>query len=614
MVVITSSRRSSCFLASGPRWYSLAHDVLKLDDSGAVSRSPDGSPPGPSPPGPSPPGLSPPIEPVLKTPAVLENAVSTLQREIVQDSPKRFRQLGKALIKNIKMKSLSRHRGGIQPNFFDMKPGPRPAFRGSGRQQEKRALKALTELGTFGDADGIRQITEILHSNPNYKSLKQSAEELQYRSATRDVGPKMYNGLGALAYATSRLPSTYAAVQNVFRRLQLSRKDSNWTPNTILDFGAGPGTAGWAARSVWPTAEISVTNVEASSSMADIGYQIAQLVGDSSESDFAPMKSRWVHSIPSKRHQLREMYDICVASYSLNELNGPVERHQLLNKLILSARDHIVLIEHGTPHGFSIIEDSRRYILKVSRKLGIPFHVATPCPHDGPCPLANSRSWCHFSQRHTRTIEQRVAVKSITGKAPRDTYSERFSYVVLKRGFRDELPDSSKLSFTSTPATSSPISIGSTDSNERIAVDIEPGLSISPRLPAMEDMISKIRNSRILRTRKRKGHVMMDLCSVLDSDGAYMGEGAGTILRQTVSKGKSKSSWDAGSAYKASKSLSQGDEWPLVFQARGHAIETPVIAPRTDDEDAASLDEEAELSILEGLLAGLDDDQEDVYP
>jgi ribosomal protein RSM22 (predicted rRNA methylase) len=532
---------------------------------------------------------------VVKTPAVLEKAVSDLQREMVHDHPKRFRQLGKSLVHSLKMKSLSKHRGGLQPNFFDAKRGPRPAFRGRERQEEKRALKELADLASYFPGD-IESIQHVIRSHPSYDVLVRSAEEQRARAQARDLVPnKMYNGLGALAYATARLPSTYAAVQNVFQRLKISRGELGWAPQTMLDFGAGPGTAAWAARTVWPSAQIRVTNVEGSVSMAELGYQIACLVDGQLKED-ATLDVRWLRGLP--RDRIENKYDVCLASYSLNELRGPVERHQLLNRLMRSTKEYIVLIEHGTPHGFSIIEDSRRYVLKVSRKLGIPFHVAAPCPHDGPCPLKDKRAWCHFAQRHTRTVEQRVAVTSLTGKAPRDTYAERFSYVVLKRGFRDE-----KLPLL----TSLGHDVDRTDMADN---DELPGDGLEDAKRIQEILLQQVRNSRILRRRKRKGHVMLDLCSVLDADGALISDGSGTILRQTVSKGKSKSSWDRGGAYQASKSLSQGDEWPLVFQAsRGHAIGSPIIQDATGapSQDA---DDDPDYPMYDGLFEDVSDEED----
>lgn len=597
----------------------------------------------------------PPVPPpaIVKTPVVLEQALSDLQRTIVQDHPKRFRQLGKSLLQNLKMKSLSKHRGGLQPNYFDARRGPRPAFRGSSRQQERRALKALADsLNSLNSLDpsnlsnpsnpsnptnpsnpssapggDLESIKRALQSHPSYRLLKQSAEEHQMRTQSRDLVPtKLYNGLGALAYATARLPSTYAAVRNVFQRLKMSHLgDPSWSPQTMLDFGAGPGTAAWAARAVWPASRVRVTNVEGSATMADIGYRIQRLVDDATSevgltrdthdeggsvdsfdsvdrSNPRSLDVRWVRGLP--RDRIENRFDICVASYSLNELPGQMERHQLLNRLIRSATEYIVLVEHGTPHGFAIIEDSRRYVLKVSRKLGMPFHVAAPCPHDGPCPLRDKRAWCHFSQRHIRTVEQRVAVKSLTGSAPRDAYTERFSYVVLKRGMREgaESAGGAKRPVSSEQATALLPRAHDEGAHDRLAGrDRRQGLadatdvasvSNAPTNENLNDKIEtndtnailqRVRNSRILRRRKRKGHVVLDLCSVLDSDGALMADGTGAILRQTVSKGKSKSSWDGGNAYRAAKALSQGDEWPLPFQIRGNTVETPIMEARRDE-------------------------------
>ena len=48
------------------------------------------------------------------------------------------------------------------------------------------------------------------------------------------------------AYAAARMPGCYAAVARVLDELRLRLPD--FTPRSMLDFGAGPGTAIWAAR------------------------------------------------------------------------------------------------------------------------------------------------------------------------------------------------------------------------------------------------------------------------------------------------------------------------------------------------------------------------------
>ena len=545
------------------------------------------------------------IEPVFKTPMQLENALSHIQKEKV-DSPKRLRQLGKSIIQSLKLKSLSKHRGGIQPNFYDPRTAPH-LLRGSKRQLEKQALKALT-LDIFrADAMDPENLDILIKSNPKYEILRATADRSHYESQSKHLGPKLYNGLGALAYATARLPSTYAAIKNVMKRLKQSAKTS-WEPRTILDFGAGPGTAAWAAQSVWPSSTIQVTAVEASSSMANLGYEIMNLCSQRPNSDQSTSETsvqqhnegyngqsldiRWGPYFPRDRKRLTK-FDVCIAAYSLNELHNDVQRHQVLNKLMHSSQKYIILIEPGTPHGFSIIEDSRRYILKVSRKLGIPYHVVAPCPHDGPCPLAGARSWCHFSQRHFRTEEQRIAVTSLTGKAPRDTYVERFSYIILERGLRDEVQGSPVLPDRE---DGDPLLLaGYKDTNDAASTEAM-GHTALPYSTTLLKNLLKVPNSRILRSRKRKGHVILDLCSVLDDQGAFLGKESGTIIRQTVSRRSSKASWDNGSMYKDSKALQPGDQWPLLYQAGSKSIEAPIVKAQehssTDDHDHDESDDE----------------------
>src|SRR6185437_8805407 len=53
----------------------------------------------------------------------------------------------------------------------------------------------------------------------------------------------------ALAYALARMPATYAAVIASLNALSEVRPD--FAPATLLDVGAGPGTATWAAAQVF---------------------------------------------------------------------------------------------------------------------------------------------------------------------------------------------------------------------------------------------------------------------------------------------------------------------------------------------------------------------------
>ena len=57
-----------------------------------------------------------------------------------------------------------------------------------------------------------------------------------------------YDSARVAAYASSRMPACYAVLFRVFDELHLHLP--HFAPQTMLDFGSGPGTAIWAAREV----------------------------------------------------------------------------------------------------------------------------------------------------------------------------------------------------------------------------------------------------------------------------------------------------------------------------------------------------------------------------
>ena len=57
-----------------------------------------------------------------------------------------------------------------------------------------------------------------------------------------------YDEAETVGYAAARLPACYAVAWRVFDELELRLPD--FQPKSLLDFGAGPGTAIWAALDV----------------------------------------------------------------------------------------------------------------------------------------------------------------------------------------------------------------------------------------------------------------------------------------------------------------------------------------------------------------------------
>ena len=201
------------------------------------------------------------------------------------------------------------------------------------------------------------------------------------------------------AYLAYRAPATFAAAAAVFRQIALQRPE--WRPASLLDAGAGPGVAAWAALEIWPSLTES-TLVEAEPEMLAAGREL--LPGAS-----------WVAGDVS---QARGPADLVVASYVLGELQDPAGA---VSHLWQQAEDTLALIEPGTPAGY------RRILAARTAAIGLGGQTVGPCPHDLACPLGPD-DWCHFAVRLPRSRLHRQAKGAELGYE-----DEKFSYAALSR-------------------------------------------------------------------------------------------------------------------------------------------------------------------------------------
>ncbi len=214
----------------------------------------------------------------------------------------------------------------------------------------------------------------------------------------------------ALAYALARMPATYAAVVASLNALAEIRPD--FAPASLLDIGAGPGTATWAA-------------VEAFSSLRRFTLLDANGALRTLALDLFRRSSRLrdvTYDLGQARTQLMtaETADLIVASYMIGEI-GDAERTALADALWAKTSDTLLIVEPGTPAGYARIISLRAQLIAAGA------HVAAPCPHDGTCPLV-APDWCHFSQR----LQRSRAHKQVKG-AEVPFEDERFAYVALTR-------------------------------------------------------------------------------------------------------------------------------------------------------------------------------------
>ena len=213
----------------------------------------------------------------------------------------------------------------------------------------------------------------------------------------------------ALAYALARMPATYAADIASLNALVEIRPD--FAPASLLDVGAGPGTATWGAAEAFPSLQ-SFALLDANDALRKLALDLA---GDSGR------------QISYQRGDARALLakadaaDLVVASYVIGEM-GEAERAALAAVMWEKTRDTLLVVEPGTPAGYARIIALRQQLIAAGA------YVAAPCPHDGPCPLA-APDWCHFAQR----LQRSRAHKQVKG-AEVPFEDEKFAYVALTRG------------------------------------------------------------------------------------------------------------------------------------------------------------------------------------
>jgi ribosomal protein RSM22 (predicted rRNA methylase) len=214
----------------------------------------------------------------------------------------------------------------------------------------------------------------------------------------------------ALAYALARMPATYAAVVSSLNAFSEIRPD--FAPASLLDIGAGPGTATWAAIEAFPSLQHLIlldTNDALRSLALDLARKSARLRGMTYEPGQA--RSLLGHA---------DAADIVIASYMIGEI-GDAEQKALAELMWAKTGDTLLVVEPGTPAGYA------RILALRERLIALGAHVAAPCPHDGKCPLVTP-DWCHFAQRLSRS-RAHMQVKGV--ELPFE--DEKFAYVALTR-------------------------------------------------------------------------------------------------------------------------------------------------------------------------------------
>ena len=233
------------------------------------------------------------------------------------------------------------------------------------------------------------------------KELEARAAKLSAAYRAGGTSATVVDRMDALAYLVARFPATHAAAQAVLQRtLEVIPQ---FSPSSLLDVGAGPGTVALAARTVWPKLD-AITLLEPNGTFRKLAEELLP--------DATIMAAGLGDALPP--------VDLVTAGYVLAELNLS-QIPKVARELWQAAKAMLVLIEPGTPEGFARIRAAREALIAEGA------HVVAPCTHDFACPMSGD-DWCHFSQRLARSRDH-MMVKAAS--VPFE--DERYSYLAVSR-------------------------------------------------------------------------------------------------------------------------------------------------------------------------------------
>lgn len=255
-------------------------------------------------------------------------------------------------------------------------------------------------------------------------SLKSAS--LRYKKLTSQYRERSYLDRSSLklkkedafVYANARMPATIAVIKDVLKNLE-DRKDLK-SETSFLDLGAGAGSFLWAFLEKFYTFK-RATLWEGNKNFVEL---IKNLI-KKGEGEFPILKE--INFLEADLcsseawENFQEDFDIVSCSYAFSEISVKAQEI-FLERAWKKTRDLFILIEPGTPLGFSNILRARRFL---KEKGG---HILAPCTHQGRCPLEKTKDWCHFRVRLSRTYVHRKLKSAFL-----DYEDEKYAYLIMQK-------------------------------------------------------------------------------------------------------------------------------------------------------------------------------------
>lgn len=252
-------------------------------------------------------------------------------------------------------------------------------------------------------------LNELLEGEISFSEINANAKEIskKYRENNNDGNRLVTSNKEAISYALSRMPATYESVLDCLEKVF---ENNSFEINSVLDVGAGTGAATWALYSFFDKKDYSC--FEREDEMASLGKRLM------SNRELGRI-TKW-RKFDAINDSIEGQYDLIVVSYMINELPKDQVKN-VVEKLWRATGKILLIIEPGTPNGYSNIKKTRSLLSKNGSK------IVAPCPHGEECPLPED-DWCQFTCRVQRSKTHKILKD---GNSPFE--DEKYSYIAFSK-------------------------------------------------------------------------------------------------------------------------------------------------------------------------------------
>ncbi len=251
------------------------------------------------------------------------------------------------------------------------------------------------------------------------ESLVESKSVDELKAATKLITAKYKNESGkgrklvtdrldAEVYSVYRMPATFGACYDALSYVKELYEEEI---DSVTDVGAGSGAASWACDMIFSPSKIIC--LEREEQMRTLGQKLMEC------DDSVFSKTSWI-GFDITKDEILDKSDLIIASYMFNELDTPDVKRCIM-KLWDKTEKVMVIVEPGTPKGFSVIKTIRDLVISEGG------HIIAPCTHEDLCRLTDD-DWCHFTCR-----VQRSRLHKLIKEADVPYEDEKYSYICFSK-------------------------------------------------------------------------------------------------------------------------------------------------------------------------------------